>query len=139
MTYIWNDLAEDQELTSVTGEPVSRTEIVKYQGASGDFDAAHHHDEHAQAYGFPGVFSLGMLHAGQLNNYANGFFGRHNIRKYGMRFCDVIYPDDVLTFGGKIVKKYQENGQNKVDLELSCLKENGRAAVQAWATYIVEK
>jgi len=137
MAYSWNELEEGLELTPVTGDPITRTDIVKYQGASGDFDAAHHDDTHAQSYGFLGVFSLGMLHAGQLNSYCNDIFGPENIVKFGLKFRDVVYPGDVLTFSGKVAGKSIEDGVQKVALELACTKQDGSPAVLGTASYII--
>ena len=46
--------------------PLTRTDFVRYQGASGDFNPIHHDDEFAQSAGYPTVFSVGMLQAGIL-------------------------------------------------------------------------
>jgi hypothetical protein len=43
----------------------------------------------------------------------------------------------VLTMSGKIARKYQEGGENKVDLELACTRQTGGVAVQAWMTFVV--
>ena len=46
--------------------PINRTDFVRYQGASGDFNPIHHDEEFAKAAGYPSVFSVGMLQAGIL-------------------------------------------------------------------------
>jgi len=48
-----------------------------------------------------------------------------------------VWPGDVLTFTGKIAKKYEEDGVRKVDLELVCTRQTGGIAVQAWMTFVV--
>jgi acyl dehydratase len=62
--------------------PLTRTDFVKYQGASGDFHPLHHDETYAHAAGFPSVFSVGMLQAGFLATYATDWLGAHNIRRY---------------------------------------------------------
>ena len=42
-----------------------------------------------------------------------------------------------LTFSGTIVKRYEDDGERKLDLELSCTKADGSIAVQGWATFVV--
>jgi acyl dehydratase len=49
--------------------PLTRTDFVKYQGASGDFHPLRHDETYAHAAGFPSVFSVGMLQAGLLAAY----------------------------------------------------------------------
>ena len=50
--------------------PLTRTDFVRYQGASGDFNPIHHDEEFAKAAGYPTVFSVGMLQAGILAGFA---------------------------------------------------------------------
>lgn len=126
------------QLPPWTDRPVSRTDIVRYQGASGDFDAAHHDDEHARRYGFPGAFSLGLLHAGILAGYAVRHFGAGNVRRYRIRFKGVIAIGAVLTYRGTVIGTREVDGVRLVDLELSCEDTDGRVVVAAEATFVVE-
>jgi acyl dehydratase len=77
--------------------PISRTDIVRYVGASGDFNPIHHDEEFAQTAGFPTVFSVGMLQAGLLATYATDWLGARNLRRYVMRFKEQVWPGDELT------------------------------------------
>lgn len=58
-----------------TYPPLTRTDFVKYQGASGDFHPLHHDELYARETGFPSVFSVGMLQAGLLASYATDWLG----------------------------------------------------------------
>ena len=55
--------------------PPARTDIVRYAGASGDFNALHHDEQVARAAGFPAVFSMGMFQAGLPATYATDCLG----------------------------------------------------------------
>jgi acyl dehydratase len=133
----WNEIEEGMHCQPFVDEPVTRTDIVRYQGASGDFDAAHHDDEHARRFGFRGVFSLGMLHGGILASYACGLFGLENIRRYRLRFRDIIWPGDTLTYIARVVRKYEESGERRIDLELSCQRSEVDVPIRAEATFVV--
>ena len=133
----WAELKEGQAINPFTLPPVSRTDIVKYQGASGDFDAAHHDDAHARRFGYPGVFSLGMLHGGILGNYATSLFGAENIRRFRVRFRDIVYPGDELSYSGTIARKREEQGLRLVEVDLTCAKSDGSVAVSGNAVFVV--
>ena len=60
----WNDVHEGDAIPPVVVERLSRTDLVKYAGASGDFNPIHHDEEFARAAGNPSVFGHGMLTAG---------------------------------------------------------------------------
>lgn len=103
-----------------TPAPVTRTDIVRYQGAAGDFDPAHHSDEHAQRFGYRGVFSLGMLHAGILAAYVTRFFHPDTVRLFRARFKAIVYPGDVLTYYGTVAGVREQPGERWLQLDLEC-------------------
>src|SRR5690349_4035521 len=70
--------------------PISRTDIVRYQGASGDFNPIHHDDEFAQSAGYPTVFSVGMLQAGFLATYVSDWFGPAQVRRFAVQFKEQV-------------------------------------------------
>ena len=121
---------------SVTG-PLSRTDIVRYQGASGDMYRVHHDDEYARSLGFPGVFSVGMYQAGLLASWAVGWLGAGNVRRLRVRFEEQVWPGDVLTCSGQLARVYDEAGERRVDVELACKRQSGGVAVRGWATFVV--
>jgi acyl dehydratase len=118
-------------LSSRVLPPVTRSDIVRYQGASGDFDAAHHDDAHAQSYGYPGVFSLGMLHAAQLARFATDQFGAERLRRFAVRFKGVVWPGDVLTLSGTVL----EETDTAITLDLAATNGEGRAVLLASAVF----
>ena len=95
---------------SETG-PVTRTDIVRYQGASGDMHEVYHDDDFARAQGFPGVFSVGMHQAGLLATWATNWLGAENVRRYRARFKDQVWPGDVLTCSGSVARVYEQDGE----------------------------
>jgi acyl dehydratase len=78
-----------------------------------------------------------MLHAGILATYATDWLGPENIRRFKVRFRDVVYPGDVLTYSGQVLRKHEDNGERRVEIELSCRRETGATAVQGWATFVL--
>ncbi|SMC95890.1 MaoC/PaaZ C-terminal domain-containing protein [Lentzea albidocapillata] len=117
--------------------PVTRTDFVRYQGASGDMNPIHHDEEFARAAGFQTPFSVGMWQAGLLGTYATAWLGPENVRGFRIRFRAQVWPGDVLSCVGNVVREYAEDGERRVDVELTCSRQNGDPAVTAWSTFVV--
>lgn len=82
--------------------PLTRTDFVRYAGAGGDFNPIHHDETFARAAGLPGVFGMGMLHAGILGNRLARWVGPESIRSFAVRFTGQVWPEDLLTFSGRV-------------------------------------
>jgi acyl dehydratase len=119
--------------------PVTRTDFVRYQGASGDMYRVHHDEEYAKSLGYPSVFSVGMFQAGELASGVARVFGPENLRRYRARFRAKVWPGDVLTCSGEVLREYEERGERRVDLELVCTRQTGEVAVQASATFVLPR
>jgi acyl dehydratase len=135
MTIAAAALAEGCELEPQAFGPITRTDIVRYQGASGDFHPAHHDDAYAQRHGYPGAFSLGMLCAGYMATYLTDRLGPRNVRRFSVRFLDVTWPGDVLTCSARVLRTYRERDEDRVDLEVECRRQTQALAARAQATF----
>jgi acyl dehydratase len=82
--------------------PITRTDIVRYQGASGDFNPIHHDEEFAREAGLPTVLSVGMLQAGLLATYCVDLLGAENVREFAVRFRERVWPGDLLRCSGSV-------------------------------------
>jgi acyl dehydratase len=133
----WDDLAEGTKGEARTFGPLTRTDFVRYQGASGDFNPIHHDEEFARAAGFPTVFSVGMLQAGILGTFATDWLGAENVRRFSVSFREQVWPGDTLVCTGEVVKRYETDGERRVDLQLSCDREGGGTAIRGEATFVV--
>jgi acyl dehydratase len=118
--------AVDHELT--------RTDLVMYAGASGDFNPMHHDEVAAQAAGLPSVFGHGMFTMGLLGKALTDYVGVGNLKLYRVRFTKQTWPGETLTTKVTVAKKYEEHGEHRVDLDVSVVNENGEAKIQGVAT-----
>ncbi len=83
--------------------PLSRADIARYAGASGDFNPIHIDDDYAWAAGAPGVFAMGMLPAGYLATALSRWFGGAlGVRRFKVRFAARVWPGDVLVCTGRV-------------------------------------
>jgi acyl dehydratase len=119
--------------------PITRTDIVRYQGASGDFNPIHHDEEFAKSAGFPTVFSVGMLQAGYLATYVTDILGPANVRGFRVRFSEQVWPGDVLTCDGTVsdIVTDEASGEQRAELELTVTRQTGGTAIKGWASFAV--
>lgn len=130
-------LAAEDTGPSRTFGPITRTDIVRYAGAAGDFNPLHHDDEFATDAGFAGVFSIGMLHAGLLATHLTDWLGEQGLRRFKARFREQVWPGDVLTCSGRVRAVEQEPDENlRIEVELSGLRQTGTLAVTGVATLV---
>lgn len=75
---------------------LTRTDLVRYAGASGDFNPIHHSDHAAATLGLPGVVAHGMLTMGVALRVVTEWAGPGaHVLSYGARFTrPVVVPDD---------------------------------------------
>lgn len=116
--------------------PVTRTDLVRYAGASGDLNPMHHDDTVAQAVGYPSVFAHGMFSAGVLSTYLTRWLGVGSLRTYRVRFKTQVWPDDVLTCTAEVTGVGEVGGERVVEVEARVCRPDGSVAVQAWATAV---
>jgi acyl dehydratase len=117
--------------------PQTRTDIVRYQGASGDFNPIHHDDEFARSAGMPRVFSVGMLQAGYLGTYCVELFGPESVRRLSVRFAEQVWPGDELVCRGVISALTPTEDGNTAELDLTVARVGGGVAVSASATVLI--
>ena len=95
-------------------DAVTKVQLVKYAGASGDYNLIHTDDETARRMGLDGVIAHGMLSMGFLGEYAAGIAGPQNVRRLKVRFAAMVRPGDELTCKG--VVRSVEDGVALLDL-----------------------
>lgn len=80
----------------ITYGPLTRSDLVRYAGASGDFNPLHHDHEFAAKAGLPDVMAHGMLSAGLLASALTQWFGAGSVLRYAVRFRSPVWPGDTL-------------------------------------------
>jgi acyl dehydratase len=91
---MWDELSAGQVLGTLN-IPVTRTRLVEYAGASGDFNPIHHSDFAAHQLGLPGVIAHGMWTMGAALRPVTDTFGPANVASVQTRFVKPVpVPDD---------------------------------------------
>jgi acyl dehydratase len=118
----------------VVTHKLTRTDLVKYAGASGDFNPMHHDEVLAKAAGQPSVFGHGMFSMGLLGSALTDYVGIGNIQRYQVRFARQTWPDEVLSTRIVVTAKREEGGKKLVDLAVSLSNAEGETKVVGEAT-----
>jgi acyl dehydratase len=108
---------------------LTRTDLVKYAGASGDFNPMHHDDVQAKEVGLPSVFGHGMYSAGLVASALTDYVGVGRLTRYKVRFAKQTWPGDVLTTSITVTAKRTEGERNLVDLDCQLANQDGVAVV----------
>lgn len=103
---------------------LTRDSLVKYAGASGDFNPIHYRDDFAAAVGLPGVLAHGMLTMGVAVQVAADWVGdAGKVIDYGVRFTKPVVVDAVegavVQVTGKIGEINADAGEVRVDLTVT--------------------
>jgi acyl dehydratase len=137
MSTRWEDLTEGASAPTRRVGPITRTDIVRYQGASGDMNPVHHDENFARAAGYAAPLGVGMLHAGVMATWATDWLGADNVRRFKVRWKEPVWPGDVLVFSGRVLRRFEEKSERRVEIEVLCTREGGGVAAQATATFVV--
>ena len=120
----YEELKVGQRLQSLTKPNVTKVQLVKYAGASGDFNPLHTDDEFAKKIGMQGVIAHGMLVMGFLGEYVMKLAGEIAVpTNFKMRFGAMTVPGDQITCSAFVKNVYEEEGKRFVNLELIAEKE----------------
>jgi acyl dehydratase len=121
MTHINIASLEVGQVIGTTEFLLTRDSLVRYAGASGDFNPIHYRDDFAKSVGLDGVLAHGMLTMGAAVQVAVDWAGdAGKVIDYGVRFTKPVFVDAqdgaVLVVTGKIGEIDAENGEVRIDL-----------------------
>mgnify|MGYP006213908595 FL=1 len=98
---------------------LTRTQIVQYAGVSGDYNPLHTDEIFAtQVAGYPTVFAHGMLTMGMTGKMITNLIGDGNLKNFGVRFTNQVWPGDTLTTKAKIVSIERNSDTVLINFEL---------------------
>jgi acyl dehydratase len=126
----FEDVTEGDAAPEVAHE-LTRTDLVKYAGASGDFNPMHSDEVAAKAAGLPSVFGHGMFTAGLLGRAITDYVGVGNLKNYKVRFTKQTWPGETLST--KITVKGKSADDHLVELECVVVNQNGESKLEGVA------
>lgn len=136
MKVLYDSINEGDALPELSKPAISRIQLIRYAGASGDFNPIHTIPEDAKEAGLDGVIAHGMLIMGILGEMISSWAGVKNVVKYGVSFKNITRPGDVLTAKGQVRRKYEEDGRKLLDISVLVEDATGETKVEGRATVL---
>ena len=117
------------DLAPVRRHLLTRTDLVRYAGASGDFNPMHHDELLATAAGQPSVFGHGMFSMGFLGSALTGWVGPGRVVRYAVRFSRQTWPGETLVTEVVVTAKREEGTRQLIEVDCSLANELGEQKV----------
>ena len=119
MTLTYNSVNVGDVLTEQASKPISRHTLALYCGASGDHNPIHVDSDFAKRFGMPDVFAHGMLSMAYLAQLLTRWIPQGQIRHWGVRFVAITPVHAKVICTGKVVEKFEADGERRVRLEIN--------------------
>ena len=120
-------------------EHLTRTQLVMYAGASGDYNPVHTDEVFAtKVAGYPTVFAHGMLSMGATARMLTNWVGDGRLTKYGVRFVSQVWPGDTLTARATVEAVHTDGAAPIVDLKVVTTNQDGKEVVSGYASARVD-
>ena len=126
MTVYFDDLNLGDEIPPLITNPITETQLVRYSGASGDFNPIHTVPHVAEQAGLGGVIAHGMLVMGLAGRAITDWVGVASLRQFGVRFVGMTKPGEVITVSGQVVEKMAVDGEYRARCEISAVDQAGQ-------------
>jgi acyl dehydratase len=106
-------------------DPISRTTLALYAGASGDHNPMHIDIDYAKAAGEPDVFAHGMLIMAYLGRSVTSWVPQSALRSFNTRFTAITRVAEKIIVTGKVAEKIEAGNEKLVRLELAAANDKG--------------
>jgi acyl dehydratase len=116
---------------------LTRTDLVRYAGASGDFNPMHTDEVKAVAAGQPSVFGHGMFSMGILATAITAYVGVGNLVRFKVRFTRQTWPGEALSTSVVVRAVRERGGRHLCDLDVGVHNGDGEVKVVGEATAVL--
>lgn len=114
----WEDVKEGDEIPPLK-KNCSTQQLVLWAAASGDFYQIHYDQDFARATGLKGIIVHGALKNAFLGQLLHDWVGeKGRIKKFGCSYRGMDYPNQDILCRGVVTRKYQQDGEHLVDLDI---------------------
>ena len=125
----FEDVQVGDEIPKLVKPTLTHIQLVRYAGASGDFNPLHTDPKFGEMVGTGGIISHGMLIMGFVGQLLSDYVGPTALRKFGVRFRGMTRLDDVITCTGTITEKYEVEGEGRIAGKVQAADQNGDVKV----------
>jgi acyl dehydratase len=125
MTLTFDAVNLGDDLPGHESRPISRHTLALFCGASGDHNPIHVDIDFAKKAGMPDVFAHGMLSMAYLAQLLTGWVPQDRIKSWGVRFVAITPVHAKVLCTGKVVEKFEAEGEKRVRLEINAHTDGG--------------
>jgi acyl dehydratase len=125
----YEDVEVGDVIPKLVKSPLSHLQLVRYAGASGDFNPLHTDPKIGELIGVGGIIGHGMLTMGFVGQMLSDYVGPTALRKFGVRFKGMTHLDDVITCTGTITEKYEADGEARIAGKIQATDQQGDVKV----------
>lgn len=126
MKLSWDDVVEGADLPPLEKQP-GISQLVKYAAGSGDFNPLHYDFEFPQSKLLGSVIVHGRFKYAALGELVSTWLGHAGrIRKISCQYRGMDFPNRRFRCGGKVVRKWEDDGKKLVDLQLWTENDEGK-------------
>ncbi|MFD0828046.1 MaoC/PaaZ C-terminal domain-containing protein [Neobacillus sp. M.A.Huq-85] len=104
----YEDVQVGDPFPAIIKAPITRVQLVRFAGASGDFNPLHTVEEVGEQAG-TGIIAHGMLIMGMLSQGVTTWIPRKNIKKIQARFSKMTFPGESIEIIGRVIDKKPDN------------------------------
>jgi acyl dehydratase len=129
MTIQYDSVQVGDTLPPLELPPVDRKMLALFAGASGDHNAVHIDIDYARKAGMPDVFAHGMLSMAWLGRLLTQWVDQRQLRQFGVRFVGITHLGHRIVCTGRVVEKFEAEGERRVRLEIQTANQYGEPRV----------
>lgn len=126
MTVTWESVKEGDSIPELIKKP-GVSQLVKYAAGSGDFNPLHHDYQFPQSKAIGSIIVHGRFKYAVLGECVSNWLGHQGrIKKITCQYRGMDFPDQEITCKGTIARKWQENDENLVELDVWTVNNEGK-------------
>ena len=121
----FSDMEVGDMLPAVVKDPVTKIQLVRYAGASGDFNPLHTDDAVAQKAGLRGVIAQGLLIMGFVGQAITRWVSKRDLKRFQVRFKGMTFPGDTISVSATVAEKTAEGENLRILCHTKAKDQNG--------------
>jgi len=134
MNFNLDNASAGDKIPDLVIEPITRSTLALYAGASGDHNPMHIDLDFAKEAGMKDVFAHGMLIMAYLGRAVTNIVPQSNLKNFNVRFSSITNIGDILTCSGEVNKIDKNNSKKTIVLDLIVSDEFGDIKISGGAT-----
>ena len=134
MNFNLDNASVGDKIPDLVIEPITRSTLALYAGASGDHNPIHIDLDFAKEAGMKDVFAHGMLIMAYLGKAVTNIVPQSNLKNFSVRFSSITNIGDILTCSGEVKKIEKNNSKKTIVLDLIVSDEFGDIKISGVAT-----